>query len=368
MAIRERPDGRWQAVVSVRVDGKVVRHTKLAPKGAGKREAKRLEDEIRGELAARRKSATAERRSTVIELVDRWLEMHASTVRASSAAEYRRRVDRWIRPHPIAQVRLDKLTAQHVDAHYARLRSAGLGARSLQAAHALLDQALDNAVRWELMPRNPAAGVKFKRPRDVVVVPEERVTLAAAKAAHLQSPEWGLWLHLLIVTGARRGEISALRWSDVDIKTGTLTIERSAVPKLDDQPPKNGQARTVILDAVTVELLRAAWDVAAINAAELGDAHPERRWLFTGDPEGRRRRPYDWPTWQWTKMRELVPELRTVKMHHLRHRAATMLIAAGIPVTVAADRLGHSPQTLLRTYAHPTADLGSAAASVTALN
>jgi integrase len=74
------------------------------------------------------------------------------------------------------------------------------------------------------------------------------------------------------------------------------------------------------------------------------------------------------PAVSWTKMRELVPELRTVKMHHLRHRAATMLIAAGIPVTVAADRLGHSPQTLLRTYTHPTADLGSAAASVTALS
>lgn len=199
MALRQRPDGRWQAVVSVRVDGKVVRHTKLAPKGAGVREAKRLEDQIRGELATRRRTAMAERRSTVIELVDRWLEMHASTVRASSAAEYRRRVDRWIRPHPIAQIRLDKLTAQHVDAHYARLRSAGLGVRSLQSAHALLDQALDNAVRWELISRNPASGVRFKRPRDVVVVPEEQVTITAAKAAHGLSAEWGMWLHLLIV-------------------------------------------------------------------------------------------------------------------------------------------------------------------------
>lgn len=366
MAIRERPDGRWQAVVTIRVHGRVERHTKLAPKGAGKRQAKQLEDEIRTELATKRRSSTAT--STLIEHVDRWLELHATTVRKTSADEYRRRVTRWIRPHPIAAVRLAKLTPQHIDAHLALLARSGIGGRSVQMVHALLHAALEDAVRWELIHRNPAHGarripINARKPE----VPADDLVVQAVTAARTISDEWGLWLHLLVITGARRGEISALRWSDIDLKAGTLTIARTLGPKGHIGSTKNGGIRTVHLDADTLTRLNEAWAATRELAATIHQARPVTRWLFTGDADGHTHHPYDWATWQWTKTRTLVPGLKTIRMHDLRHRAATTLIAAGIPITVVAGRLGHSPTTLTRTYTHETTDHGAAAAAA-ALN
>jgi integrase len=368
VAIRERPDGRLQAIVTVRIDGRMRQFTRLAPKGAGVRQARQLEDQIRAEVVElRRRHVPAERSSTVLDLLERHLELLADTIRESSKAEYRRRVDRWIRPHPIAKIRLDRLTAQHIDEHYARLRAAGLGPRSIQSVHALLDAALKSALRWDLITRNPAAGASIpRRPPQTITVPADDVVSAALTAAHQISAELGIFLHLLVITGARRGEILALRWTDIDLDAGTLTIERTVVPRADDQPPKNGHPRTVHLDAVTIELLAHHWAQTRALAGLFADPSPQQRWLFTGTAEGRTRRPYDWPSWQWTVLRDHVPALRTVRMHDLRHRAATNLIAAGIDATTAAGRLGHSPEVLLRTYAHPTDTKARAAADLLA--
>jgi integrase len=362
MAIREMPNGRWQACVSVRIPGtpQVKRITKMAPKGAGKRQARQLELEIRSELAAGKRRVTATKSSTLLELMHRWLADHAAHVAEQSAYEYRRRIKQWIEPHPIAKIRVDQLTTQHVDGHYARLTRHGLSPRSIQLVHANISAALDRAIAWDLIGRNVSQ--QARRPKIIeneVQVPSDEITAQLYEAAGKLSPSFQFWMHLAIVTGARRGEISGLKWSDIDLDLGTLRIIRTLGPRQHDGPPKTQRStRTVHLDPATMDLVRAHWEAVIDLSAELKDDNPYDRWLFPHQDSmnGRIHRSYDWPHHQLRRAILLVPGSAGTKPHHLRHRAATALLAAGVTITDTAARIGNSPAVLMRTYAHSVDD------------
>jgi integrase len=367
MAIRELPNGKWQAVVTVRgADGRKRRLTKTIQPPGGKRQAKQAEDKIRADFAAGTlRPATPD--ATLISLLDRWLELHTPSVRDTTARNYKRRIDWWIRKHPIAHQRVDKLTAQHLDSHYARLRADGLGAGSIVGVHAVISAALDRAIAWEIIARNPATRARVPTyERAPIKAPGETLTRDILAAAHNARNGFGLWCHLAIVTGARRGEISALRWNDINFSpaitqtgdletTATIRIRHTLRPDGTIGPAKTGNSiRTVIIDQATTTVLLDAWATVVSHANELGDRRPEQRWIFTDDIRGKTPAAYHWPQNQWARIRTLVPGADQVRLHDLRHRAATILIAQGIPVPDVADRLGNTAAVLMRTYAHAT--------------
>ncbi len=353
VALRELPNGRWQAVVSVRVGGRVRRITRMAPPGAGRRQAKQLEDQIRAELSSGRRTATAAKASTLVELVTRFLEIHAPNVRPSSIEAYRHRLEDWIAPHPIGKIRVDRLTVADLERHYAGLIETGLSPSSVHLVHVLIHSALDLAVRWETIPRNVAALARKPRQTRRETIPPTQL-LAESIAAHAWtiSPEWGLWVHLSLVTGARRGEISGLRWGDLDLDRGELQISRTMHPGGSTGPTKAG-GRRVVLDAATVALLTAHRDELA-ELVELLRQDIRDRWIFTSDPEAHRPRSYTWPAGIWSEARKEIPGAGSVRLHDLRHFAASSLLARGISVVAAAHRLGNSPEVLLSTYGHTT--------------
>jgi DNA-binding transcriptional regulator YhcF (GntR family) len=158
-----------------------------------------------------------------------------------------------------------------------------------------------------------------------------------------------------MITGLRRGEISALRWRHLDFDRAHLLVQRSnAQPKagVQEKETKTGQHRRVALDPHTIGLLEQHRDRMAGNCAALGLALGPSSWIFSPAPDGSA--PYP-PRSLTQKYRRLALKLglRSTRLHSLRHYAATELIAAGVDIRTVAGRLGHGSggATTLRVYA-----------------
>jgi integrase len=166
------------------------------------------------------------------------------------------------------------------------------------------------------------------------------------------------------VTGCRRGEACALRWSDVDLERGEITIHRAiamagSIPY--EKGTKTHQARRVALDAATVERLREHRRLARTRALRLGVAVADDAHLFA-DIEDRPWRP-DVCTNRFCRLRDRLG-LAGVRLHDLRHFVATVLGDGGMPIATISNRLGHrDTATTLNIYTHaiPATDQHAAA-------
>jgi integrase len=175
---------------------------------------------------------------------------------------------------------------------------------------------------------------------------------------------------LLAMTGARRGEALGLRWEDIDIEAGTITIRRSLIAVngelyLSDPKTKRGN-RTIALDAVTLEALKSHAAHQADERAEWDEAWVDSGYVFTRE-NGEALHPY-----AISKMfRELVKAaaLPAIPLHSLRHTYATLALSSGVNPRIVSGRLGHSTVALtLDIYSHvlPQAD-AEAASQIAAL-
>lgn len=143
-------------------------------------------------------------------------------------------------------------------------------------------------------------------------------------------------------TGARRGEVLAVRWSDVDLDNGTATIRESLCePKsgLAFKKPKNGKARTVVVAADLMAVLRTHKARQAEERLGLGEAYRDLNLVFA--------RPDGSPVTPWTfgaAFKDLVgrAKVTSITLHDLRDTHASLLAKAGVPIEVISHRLGHS--------------------------
>jgi integrase len=131
-----------------------------------------------------------------------------------------------------------------------------LAAATVCRIHAVLSAACRAAVRWGWIPYNPTEAVRTPtKPRPSPTPPAPVDVARLVEAATQEDPAWGLYLWLAIITGARRGELCALRWTHVDLDKGTITIRRNYVAGR-EKDPKSHQVRRVSIDAATAELIR----------------------------------------------------------------------------------------------------------------
>lgn len=180
---------------------------------------------------------------TLADLLDRWAEDIAPTRSAYTMREHRRTIENDIKP-ALGPVRLDKFTARHLDGFYRQLHERGLSPASVRRHYAVLSAALGRAVRWGLIPSNPALRANPPgRQRAPVSAPAVTDVQRIIAEAERSDPVLAAAVALGAATGARRGELCALRWSDVDWAKRTLTIV-AHLPSSSASPRWAGPRRT----------------------------------------------------------------------------------------------------------------------------
>jgi integrase len=302
------------------------------------------------------------------QLLDKWLEeCERMDLSPTTLRTYRAQIKRTIRPR-LGKVKLNQLSAKHLDDLYGVMKDDGKSPKTIRNHHAIISSALHQAVRWGWVKTNVAERAKPPRvAQRRVQAPSVDVVRDVIEEAEKRDPKLASLLMLAALTGMRRGELCALRWSDVDVKLGTMEVSRSVVVVvggLAEKTTKTDRSRTVALDAVGVALMqRHQKQVLGWLKESGGTLQPD---AFVFSPLVESTVPYrpDNVTSFFIRVRNEV-KAPTVRLHDLRHFTATQLIGAGVDVRTVAGRLGHSdPSLTLRIYSHALEERDRAAATI----
>jgi integrase len=241
---------------------------------------------------------------------------------------------------------------------------------TVRQIHSVISGALSTAVRWDWIPSNPAAVAK--KPRQAKPQPKPPTAAEAARivnAAWERDDDWGMFVWLAMMTGARRGELIALRWSDVHWDAEILEIRRSYTHRAGqaiEKDTKTHQMRRLTLDETTLALLAEHRDRMRERMALLGVVPAEDAFIFSYEPDHSRPCNPDAVGHRYVRM---CAGLGIVThLHALRHYSATELISDGVDVRTVAGRLGHGGGgvTTLRVYAAWVAESDKRAAQILA--
>jgi integrase len=332
---------------------------------ATKRAAQQARTELLGALD--RSSYVPPDKTTVADyLLGQWLPAVQTRVRPGTWVEYRRKVETHLLP-AIGQIPLHQLTTAMLNALYQQLLAHRVGARTVQYVHATIRKALNDAVRWGLLVRNPALHAAPPTP------PSPELSTWTAEELHqfLESVRgerlYTAW-RLIALTGMRRGEVLGLRWADLDLDAGWLSVRHTLVV-VDNQirvsQPKTARGRRrIALDPATITALRAHHKTQAAERLAAGPAWPTSDLVFTRQdgaplhPEYVRRR-FD--------RRVARARLPRIRLHDLRHTHATLALQAGVHPKVISERLGHATVAItLDIYSHAIPALQQDAAVIVA--
>ena len=299
-------------------------------------------------------------RMTVGEFLDRWLTDYAKPkVSPKTYERYQEMIDGHIRP-ALGSYLLPKLAPLHIQAFYSRALASGrkdgkggLSAQSVVHFHRLLNKAFAQALKWQLLARNPIQAVeppKAQRQEMRALDEDETASLLSLLGAtRLYMP-----VMLAVTAGLRRGEILGLRWSNVDLATGTITVVQSLEQTkagLRFKVPKTHRSRRCIaLPTITVETLRSHRVRQAEDRLALGPAYEDHD-LVCPRPGGS-----PWPPDVFSTAFAFFvrrSSIRPFRFHDLRHSHASHLLRAGVHPKIVSERLGHSTVSItLDTYSH----------------
>ena len=233
--------------------------------------------------------------------------------------------------------------------------------------HSIISAALDLAVRYEWTDRNVAKNARPPHPRKRE--PDPPSPERAARLLNLvwaEDEEFGLYLWTAFTTGARRGEVTALRENRFDFTRQQVRVSANYIVKQGtriEKPPKTGDGRLLSLDLLTCELFRERFQRRRAEADQLGVAVPEDAYAFSPDPAGRTPWNPDTMTHRYRRYARRIGITSSLK--ELRHYSATQLLTAGTDLNTVAGRLGHAEgSTTLRFYAQFTRPADQHAAAV----
>jgi len=251
------------------------------------------------------------------------------------------------------------ITTSELNDFYTHLRSEGLARGSVQQIHAIISSTLEFGVseRFGGLTTNEARGAKGggKIVRPAIEAPRPEDVLRLLDPVNHDEPAFLLACRLAAATGARRGEIVGLRWSDLD-EDGRLWIRRSihnmGYGVMFVKLPKTARGRSLYLDDDTFEMLR--------EIRFDPDLRPDD-YMTSGNVEPRSP---DWITRQWGILCARVG-IEGVRFHDLRHFHATYLLAGKMGVNDVSGRLGHAnPSTTLNVYGHAVRERDREAARI----
>jgi integrase len=309
---------------------------------------------------------------TVGALLNEWLDHATPSFSPKTVAITRMYLDAPIIP-AIGSLSASKLTAADLDRFYRHLLVVG-GARgpyspaTIRRVHGIIRRALTQGVRWGWIDHNPAIDASPPRvPIRELKPPSPDEVVELFRLAEETDPDLATYIILAASSGARRGEMVALRWKDFDLDSGTLSIERGVVlvgKELIEQGTKSHQSRKITLDSTTIKCLREHQIRANEVASLAGTAIGTESFVFSRAADGS----VPWRPDSTTRAFRLLcgrASVTGIRLHDLRHYVATRMLTAGVDVRTVAGRLGHrNPSTTLNVYSHfvPQSDQQAAAA------
>ena len=295
--------------------------------------------------------------TTVGELLDQWFARGRTGWSPTTVRNLGSIVERHLKP-ALGDVLVGDLTAAIVDQFYERLRTEGridgkpLAIGTVRRVHSTLHAALAQAQRWSWVFDNVADHASPPRDEPVEMRPPTPAEVARLLESVADDPPLQLYLTLAATTGARRGQLLALRWADVDLAVGSLSMQRSIVEGPEGPvlvPTKTRRSHRVALDPASVELLRTHRERMR---EENGEDAIDQRFVFCADRTGTRPWLPNFVTKQFIVARRAAG-LGHFRLHDLRHFMATEMLDAGVPVPIVAARLAHArASTTLNVYAH----------------
>jgi integrase len=401
--IRKRRDGLQVQVYAGRdplngrkrwVSRQVPGQTKRSYREAKKAEAELLEQVDRGQ---HRGSSSR----TVAELIERWLSWRQQVrpISPVTVANYRGAIDRYILP-TLGRAKVQQVDASTIDALYEHVRAHGgkcrhcwqrvrrgipplrageryrpqpgadeavhkldcvkgwpLSASAVREIHSVLSGAFKQALVWGWIAHNP---VKQATPpttgsAGVTPPPDAQGVARLLNVAMEEDPELGLFLRLAVVLGARRGELCALKWRDVDLDTSEVFIAsgvvRVAGRPLIDKDTKTHAKRRVAIGADTAELLKSYRVRQVQTALASGAGLSADAYVFSQRVDGSKPASPDGVT---HRFQQLAARLGVhARLHDLRHFMVTQLVAGGVDWRTVSGRAGHADGHMtLGTYAH----------------
>lgn len=260
-------------------------------------------------------------------------------------------VNRFLLP-AFGNIPLTKLGPSQIHSAFLALATAGrrdgkpggLSAQTRRHVHRILSTSLARAVEQQLLPRNPSDALRRRLPKverrelSVLSIEQSARLLAAIRLRRVYWPTL-----IALATGARRGEILALRWRNVDLDGGVIKIERSLEQTkngLRFKTPKSGKSRAVVVPDHAIDELRRLRREQAEELLRLG-IRLGGDTLICARADGTPMLPRSL-THEFAKIAGNVEGVPRIRFHDLRHSHATQLLGAGVHPKVAQERLGHA--------------------------
>ena len=360
-SMRERPEGsgRWE----LRVYGGGTRTFRGKRRDAEKALARFVTEVEEGR-------AVAGQGRTVATLANAWFDARSSVWSPATVGGYRRFLDKVFLP-ALGAMPLSRIRTEHIDGFYADRRRAGATETTIRRHHSAISPMFNQGIRWGWIGVNPARNTYRPGVADKQVHPPSPAVVAQLMR-HVASRDAAMAVFLVLAadTGARLGQLCALRWDDLDVDARMLRIVRTLTNTDHIRPlsKTKGRARVVPLAVGTLRELQAHRKGMKERAFTFGSKLPKSAFMFSDDPACRT--PWKVNTFEhrYLKLRRepgAGPGAAEVNFHQLRHYVATQLIAAGVDVRTVADRLGHSrTSTTGDMYAAPVSEMGRNAADL----
>ena len=342
---------RWVAEITTGLGERKRRYFKT------EREAIRARNEMLRELEQGTLAMGPQRK--LGEYLEDWIEnVHKDKLRVSTYVKYRKLI-KYIIPE-LGGVWLQKLTPEQVRRFYTKMskeggaRKQGLSTKTVHEIHGVLHLALENAVRWSYVSRNVCDLVD---PPSIVSREPTPLTLEQAQALleSVREHRLEVLLSVAVVTGMRRGELVALRWSNIDFERNTLLVLHTVdyIPGygyVETEPKTKAGKRSISLPSFLVGMLKEYRKGILERQLKVGQAWENRDLVFPDLHGG-----YFNPGYLDKLFKKLLCEAGVSHMHFhdLRHSAATILLAMGVNIKVIQELLGHSDIAItLRVYGH----------------
>jgi len=365
-SLRQKTKGVWEVRFDGGRDPLTGRRRQISRSVRGsKRDAQQVMNALVAEADAGGFIGTS---TTFEQLCIQWLALAENDLSPTTLRRYKNLLSKRILP-ALGSRRVNSIRTVDLDRLYLGLSNdVGLAPATVRQAHAVIRRAFRQAVRWGWIASNPATNATPPRlVRADLSPPNVDQVGKLLQQASTDDPDLGRFLHVAASTGARRGEICALRWRNLDAKLNTLTIERSIIEipgGIAEKDTKNHANRRMALDPGTLSVLEEQRRDALKRAAQSGAKLTDESFIFSREPDGL----IPWIPGNVTRRFQSLRRALgydSMRLHDLRHFTATRLMAAGVPVRTVSGRLGHAnPSTTLSVYSHFVAASDQVAASV----